>query len=578
MQTGRMTRVSAWGSALVVLAIALTLRLPRLDQRPMHGDEANQAVRAGILLDTGTYHYDPTDNHGPTLYFAALPFCRATAKTFAETTEWNYRLVPVAFSCLTLLLMLGLGTLRGGGLFRNRDGLMAALLLTAVSPAMVYYSRFFIQESMFVTFLTGMLVCAVGYVRVQSSRGSPPTGPDDQDRIATMEGARPRARQGTGWYAAGFGFFAGLAMATKETVVLSFAAAAVAAVAACGFRRLLRAWNTRHALIAVGAAALVAVLLYSSFLTYPRGVYDALFATFSAYLERATAVPEHQHPWNFYLKTLFWFKYGRGPVWSEVGLLLPALVAVIAAFRKSGDAAPQVPAGQSKRGPADGSGNRPCQGATSPHTRWLRFVAVYTLALTALYSVIPYKTPWCALSFLHGFILLAGLGFGEFTGWLGQRTVNGMWLGRTLACVLLLALVLRECSQVERACYQMPADPRNPYVYAHTGSDAMNLVAAVESAAQRASGYDTLIAVAVPTPDTWPLPWYLRKYRRVGYWTRVEDIPVSVTPAIVIAAADQGDAADVRFGQGKRASFFGIRPGVLLNVFLPVQEAGSKRE
>jgi len=46
----------------------------------------------------------------------------------------------------------------------------------------------------------------------------------------------------------------------------------------------------------------------------------------------------------------------------------------------------------------------------------------------------------------------------------------------------------------------------------------------------------------------------------------------------VIAAADQGDAADARFGQGKRASFFGIRPGVLLNVFVPAATAGGKRE
>jgi hypothetical protein len=38
---------------------------------------------------------------------------------------------------------------------------------------------------------------------------------------------------------------------------------------------------------------------------------------------------------------------------------------------------------------------------------------------------------------------------------------------------------------------------------------------------------------------------------------------------VVVAAADQGDAADERFGRGKRASFFGIRPGILLNLFVP---------
>ncbi|MDR2849090.1 MAG: TIGR03663 family protein [Verrucomicrobiota bacterium] len=529
MWTLRLSRFRwvGWLAAAVLIAyVALTLRVPSLDQRPMHGDEANQAVRTGGLLDEGVYHYDPNDHHGPVLYFAALPFCRATAKTFADTTEWNYRLVPVAFSLLTLALMLGLGAL-----FPNRIGLYAAVLLTAVSPAMVYYSRFFIQESLLVTFLTGMLFCAVRYAATA----------DRQSSIA---------------WAAGFGACAGLAVATKETVVLSFAAAAIAAVAACGPRRLLRAWSTRDALLALGVAALVAVLLFSSFLTYPRGVYDALFSTVGAYAKRATAVPEHQHPWDFYVRTIFWFRYGKGPVWSEAGILIPAALAVAAAFWK-----PRTHA----------------QASTSPSSLlsplflpWLRFTAVYTLVLTALYSAIPYKTPWCALSFLHGFILLAGVGIGlVFAGCGRLRWPPARVAAWAVLAVLVGLLVRRHRDQADKACFKLPADPRNPYVYAHTGTDAMNLLAEIERAAQQADGYDTLIAFAVPTPDTWPLPWYLRKYRRVGYWTSVAEIPPSLAPTVVVAAADQGGEADDRFGRGKRASFFGIRPGTLLNVFVP---------
>ena len=40
----------------------------------------------------------------------------------------------------------------------------------------------------------------------------------------------------------------------------------------------------------------------------------------------------------------------------------------------------------------------------------LRFLGFYTLLMATAYSVIPYKTPWCLLGFLHGMVLLAGIG------------------------------------------------------------------------------------------------------------------------------------------------------------------------
>ena len=69
-----MTRAPA-RRALVALALAagLALRLARLDVRPMHHDEANQAVKFGALLERGEYRYDAHDHHGPTLYYLTLP-------------------------------------------------------------------------------------------------------------------------------------------------------------------------------------------------------------------------------------------------------------------------------------------------------------------------------------------------------------------------------------------------------------------------------------------------------------------------------------------------------------------------
>ena len=546
-----------WVAVAAICAFAFGFRSARLEERVMHGDEANQAVRAGALLDEGVYHYDPTDHHGPVMYYAALPFCKATAKTFADTTEWNFRMVPVAFSLLTLVLMMGLYASDRRGLFAHPVGVLTAILLTAFSPAMNYYSRFFIQESMFVTFLTGMLVCAVQYVRAGGG---------------TRRGA---------WLAGGFGVCLGLAAATKETVVLSVAAAGIATLCACGFRRLLAAWNTRDFLIMLGAAVLVMALFFSSFFTYPQGLYDAVFSTVGAYSQRAV-VEDHRNPWDFYLKLLFWHRYGpplpwswetlkgvlsvtgklytKGLVWSEAGVLaLPALVALIAAF-KGAQAFQPV-------------GKTICTGwkACAPLARWVRFVAVYTLALTALYSAIPYKTPWCMLSFLHGYILLAGVGIGLAYEWLVRLPWTWRWMPLAGVAVFVAYAAYYQGTQSKRACLTLAADIRNPYVYAHTRQDVLELVNVIEEAARKADGLDTLIAVAAPPEDTWPLPWYLRKYTRVGYWKQVEEIPAGVEPGILIVGGGQRNTAYDRFGEGRGSAGFGynIRPGVLLNLFLP---------
>ena len=46
--TYALSRVLGWAAVAAIIIGALVLRVPRLDQRPMHGDEANQAVRTGL--------------------------------------------------------------------------------------------------------------------------------------------------------------------------------------------------------------------------------------------------------------------------------------------------------------------------------------------------------------------------------------------------------------------------------------------------------------------------------------------------------------------------------------------------
>ncbi len=68
-----MTTRSYTGLVLAVFLAALAVRLVRLNLRPMHHDEANQAVKFGQLLESGRYVYDRNEHHGPTLYYFSLP-------------------------------------------------------------------------------------------------------------------------------------------------------------------------------------------------------------------------------------------------------------------------------------------------------------------------------------------------------------------------------------------------------------------------------------------------------------------------------------------------------------------------
>ena len=142
-------------AALLLLAgAALALRLPELDQRPLHADESVHTLIFKGLWDSGIYRYDPDEYHGPSLYYLTLPSAALSgARTFSDTTEAAYRIIPVLFG-VGLILLLPL--LRDG---LGSSATLVAGALTAASPAMVFYSRYYIHE-MPLVFFTLLLLAA----------------------------------------------------------------------------------------------------------------------------------------------------------------------------------------------------------------------------------------------------------------------------------------------------------------------------------------------------------------------------------------------------------------------------------
>ena len=191
-------------------------------------------------------------------------------------------------------------------------------------------------------------------------------------------------------------------------------------------------------------AVLVAGLLLSSFGRHWRGPLDG-FLTYLPWLQRAGGASTHIHPWYFYLERLAWWKLAPGPRFSE-GLIL----ALSAVALWAGTIQPRLmPAGV--------------------NVTLVRWLSAYTLGLTVLYSLIPYKTPWCLLQFLLGYVLLAGVGTAVLLS--SERT----WWLRAAVALLMLPLTGNLAWQAYRASYLLPSDPRNPYVYAQTVDDILRL-------------------------------------------------------------------------------------------------------
>jgi len=518
--------MNRWGALALLLAFAgaLALRCPRLDVRPLHNDEAINALKLTALWEKGQYTYDPDEFHGPTLYYSALPFVwLSSARDSAELSETTMRLVPLAFGTGLILLLLLLAD--GLGL---RATVLAAIFF-AISPAMVYYSRYFIHEMLLVFFT--MLTIAAGW-RYWLTR---------QARWAVVTGLG-----------------LGLMFATKETFVLSVAAMGLSALAtvcwnqwrlqrsavtagnqsgsrmsAISLRPLIAACDWKHITLAGFAATAVWLVLFTSFFSNWRGPVDS-FLTYVPWLQRAGGDSPHIHPWFFYFERLAWFQKPKGPVWSEGFIVALAVVGMAVAFFS----------------------NR----AILSHPTLARFLTFYTMTLTGIYTVISYKTPWCLLNFLLGMILLAGIGAAALFQ-LCRRNLT-----RVLVAAALVAGSIHLVWQAWRASQDYSADRKNPYVYAHTSLDAFRLVERVEAIARFApQGQETVVKVMSPESYL-PLPWYFRRFKNTGWWDGLPDDPYA---PIIIVSAKLRAALDEKSNKAYlMTGLYELRPGLFLELYV----------
>jgi uncharacterized protein (TIGR03663 family) len=571
-------------SALAILFVGATLRLYYLALVPLHHDEGVNGNFLVTLVREGKYTYNPENYHGPTLYFfsAVIPWIARFlgGKAFGDNyglTTFNIRLVTAAFGIGTIWLVL---------LLRKRIGSLGALTaaaLVALSPGGVYLSRYFIHESLFVFFTLGIVVAALKYYD---------TGRATYLILASISAALMVATKET-WIMNG----PVLLIALVTTNIYVWVRQRLADQQSDGFfggrQQSLERFGgpigiATVALMAFAVFVIVNVLFYSSFFTnYPKGVGDA-FQTLNLWRHRTH---EHAHPFLQYFE---WLRQIESPL-----LLLGAIGAAIAVWR--GD------------------------------NRFALFAAQWAFGLLVAYSLVEYKTPWIALNFIvplaivggyaleqlyrrfgepwvplsmtAGAILLLVFGrlvklkYGEagaisgltwdfdfsqhwmvmtailllalYAGYILYAKTEPQWYPVTfyVAATIIVCVMGYQMYQLNFVHYD---DDQYPYVYAHTHRALLAMIDKIDSISTRmGTGNDT--GIAIVSPDYWPLPWYFRDNKKVGYYQQI----VATNEPIIIGSMAQEEQLKTTYGDryvlinsGMDEGSYGLRPGVDLLLYV----------
>jgi uncharacterized protein (TIGR03663 family) len=329
--------------AALIFCSAIISRVYELDYRPMHVDEAVHAVKFGDLLEKGLYKYDPIEYHGPTLNYLSLIPTTLTGKTkFSEITEYDLRIIPVIASIILLLLILTL--------FKefNYKYILLLLFLTAFSSINLFYNRYYIQESLLVSFSFSSIISLYHFYKSKN--------------LLWLIGA---------------GIFAGLAASSKETWIITLGASIISLLILIPSpKKWISQKSISYSFLFLLPFIIVIFLFYTSFFSNMHGIIDFIEA-FINYFNKAGNYYDHNHAWYYYF-SLVTFSNIEGYYFTEIIVLL-----------------------------FFASGTYHIYSHWRETNIFIRFILLFTLINIIIYSAIPYKTPWTMMTFWQGIIFIS---------------------------------------------------------------------------------------------------------------------------------------------------------------------------
>lgn len=552
-------------SCAAIAALATALRFVSLDLKPFHHDEGVNGFFLTTLFRDGVYKYDPANYHGPTLYYIALAFAKVfgleTVPVRASVAVWGVLLVVLCFYLRPYI---------------GKTASLFAGLFVAVSPGMVFISRYFIHETFFV-FLSLAIVISTIYFVEKKQAGAIGIGwmaiilltcflPSTLTLSSSIVGDSPAllwsmrvlffvveatlvffvVRMLLGWNDGRPVYFllaaacAALLFATKETAFITLGTMLIACVCVYIWRKIYRrtdetadeeiedndlTWTSftealgggsDRILILTAAAALVVyliVLFFSSFFTYADGV-KGFYEAYAIWTKTGSKDHTQNGTWA----------YLRWGMKIEAPVFILSAVGVIVAFIKS-------------------------------RHRFAIFTALWALGLFAAYTLIPYKTPWLDLSFLLPMCIIAGYAIGQFTDSKDVALrVAAFGFGLIAACIM--------SYQTYELNFVHYDDDQMPYVYAHTRRDFLDMMRKIDYYAQK-SGKGKDAQIEIVSPDYWPMVWYTKDYAHANYWGKIVDVKDA---EMIVAKKEEQDEEAIR-KYSARYEYVGswdLRPGVEL--------------
>jgi uncharacterized protein (TIGR03663 family) len=521
-----------WLSCILITATATFLRFFWLELKPLHHDEGVNGWFLTTLYNEGVYKYDPANYHGPTLYYISLAFAKVfglnTVSVRASVAIWGVLIV-----ILTFLLRRYIGKI--GSLF--------AALFLALSPGMVYISRYFIHE-MFFVFLSLAVVAAVAFFIEKRRAGVMAIGWTALVLLvcflpSTLKLASSLGRDNdTAVWAFRIGFFivelvlialvmrmlitwnngrpiyfllaiacVSLMFATKETAFITLGTMLIACVCIWIWRKIFKiddaappddggteleaiddrhlSWpNFRAALgsstdrLLIAAASVfvfvyITILFFSSFFTYFEGVRGAIEA-YAIW----TKTGSKDHTQNG-----IWAYFGWG-IETEAPIFLLSAVGGLIAFVEA-------------------------------RHRFAMFVSLWAFGLFAAYTIIPYKTPWLAISFLLPMCIAAGYAINDMAA--AKNASLKIFAG--LLAVTASVVLAYQSYQLNFVDYD---DEDRALIYAHTHREFHDMVERIEYHAEK-SGRGKEAKIEVVSPDYWPMVWYMRDHKQANFHGRLVD-------------------------------------------------------